>query len=102
MYWFSVREAKSVAHIDYGGAKILKFTRIHNSIITVSAPKGGQTPLPTLMGEPWPDLPPLDPPLVPYEFKSRLSFNKNADVTNKNVASKADRECIGVHSWSFH
>src|SRR6218665_991727 len=25
-----------------GGAKILKFTQIHNSIITVSAPKGGK------------------------------------------------------------
>ena len=52
------RGAKSVAHIDQG-AKILKFTQIHISIITVSAPEGGQTPLPTSIGEgPWPDLPP--------------------------------------------
>src|SRR6218665_3575182 len=33
-----------------GGGKILKFTQIHNSTITVSAPEGGQTPLPTSMG----------------------------------------------------
>ena len=32
------------------GAKIIKFTQIHNSTITVSAPEGGQTPLPTSMG----------------------------------------------------
>jgi|SRR6218665_1825359 len=45
-----------------GGTKILTFRHIHSAIITLSAPKGGQTPLPTSMG-PWPDLPPLDPPL---------------------------------------
>src|SRR6218665_1074987 len=33
-----------------GGAKILSFRHIHSTIITLSAPKGGQTPLPTSMG----------------------------------------------------
>src|SRR6218665_2875452 len=40
------------------GAKIITFRQIHNAIITLSAPEGGQTPLPTSMGVPWPDLPP--------------------------------------------
>jgi len=33
----------------YGGAKIRAFWQIHNSIITLSAPEGGQTPLATSM-----------------------------------------------------
>ena len=48
-----------------GGAKILIFRQIHNAIIALSAPEGGQTPLSTSMRGPWPDLPPpQDPPLV--------------------------------------
>ena len=43
--------------IDTGG-KILSFRQIHNALITLSAPEGGQTPLPTSMGGPWSDLPP--------------------------------------------
>ena len=46
---FFRRGAKSVAHIETG-AKILTFPQIHNAIVTLSAPEGGQTPLPTSMG----------------------------------------------------
>jgi len=51
------RGRKSVADIDRG-AKILTFRQIHSAIITLSALEGGQTPLPTSMRGPWPDLPP--------------------------------------------
>ena len=50
-----------------GGAKILKFTQIHNSIITVSAPEGGQTPLPTSMGA-MAEFAPLDPAMRMHAF----------------------------------
>ena len=50
MWYFSVGGGKSVPDIDTGGAKILTFTQIYNAIITLSAPEGGQTLLPTSMG----------------------------------------------------
>src|SRR6218665_3606325 len=56
MWYFPSGGAKSVADIDRG-AKILTFRQIHSAIITLSALEGGQTPLPTSMGGPWPDLP---------------------------------------------
>src|SRR6218665_3362900 len=34
----------------YGGSKTLTFREIQNAIIALSAPEGGQTPLPTSMG----------------------------------------------------
>jgi len=59
--------AKSVADLDKGGSKILTYRQFHNILsyfhIILSSPEGGQTPLPTSMGGPWLDLPPLDPPL---------------------------------------
>src|SRR6218665_3581976 len=56
MCYFSVGGPNSRQR--YGGAKIITFRQIHNAIITLSAPDGGQTPLPTSMWGPWPDLPP--------------------------------------------
>jgi len=55
---FFRRGAKSSTRHRYGGAKILTFRRNHIATIALSAPEGGQTPLPTSMGGPWPDLPP--------------------------------------------
>ena len=60
---FSVGGANPYPH-RYGGAKILTFQQIHNVIITISAPEGGQTPLTTSMGG-MAGFPPLDPPLNP-------------------------------------
>jgi len=60
---FSVGGAKSVANIDTRGPKSLLFDIFTVLPLLFLTPKGGQTPLPTSMGGPWPDLPPLDPPL---------------------------------------
>ena len=49
MWYFSIGGAKSIANINTGG-KIIIFRQIHNAIITLSAPEGGQTSLTTSMG----------------------------------------------------
>ena len=90
MCYFSVGGAKSVADIDTG-AKILTFRQIHNAIITLSAPKGGQTPLPTSIGA-WPDFhPPLDPPMLPqgpYTVYLKGMLINTLCITSKRKRSK--------------
>jgi len=64
IWYFSIGGAKSVADIDNGG-KILTFQLIYNAIVTFSAPRGAQTPLPTSILR-WGGhgrIGPLDPPL---------------------------------------
>ena len=59
MCYFSVGEGGQIrSRHRYGGAKILTFRQIHNAIITLSAPEGGQTHCQLRWGGPWPDLPP--------------------------------------------
>jgi len=55
---FSVGGAKSVADIDTGGPKSLLFDIFTMLSLLFLSIEGGQTPLPTSMGGPWPDLPP--------------------------------------------
>src|SRR6218665_2687378 len=55
----------------YGGwPKSLLFNKITILPLLFLSQRGGQTPLPISMGGPWPDLPPLDPPL-PYAAQHR-------------------------------
>src|SRR6218665_348366 len=63
MWYFSVGVGQIRNRYRYGGAKSLTFRQIHIAIITLSAPKGGQTPLTTSMGSHGRICPPLNPPL---------------------------------------
>src|SRR6218665_327034 len=46
----------------------------HNTSIALSVPKGGPNSIANFDGGPWPDLPPLDPPLIMVGFNKGQCF----------------------------
>src|SRR6218665_291381 len=57
MWYFSVGGAKSIVDSDTGGPKSLLLGKFTMLSLLLLPPRGGQTPLPTSMGGPCPDLP---------------------------------------------
>src|SRR6218665_834383 len=90
-----------IADSDTGGGKIITFSQIHNAIITLSSPEGGQTPLPTSMGG-HSRICPLDPPLVSVNYNMKIN-TKNTKVlrVSKGLESNnEDSSCRGNYRTS--
>src|SRR6218665_2270905 len=106
MWYFPYREAQIRSRHRYGGGgKILTFRQIHNAIITLSAPEGGQTPLTPLstsMGGHGRICSPLDPPLMMMMMKISNIRGMTATILDIAIASFAPRWSTSISVIFFH